>query len=246
MDKWFTAVVLSVLTLSFSVTAYAQEIDLSTLLEHHQAPVFLQSSGQTYLLGVAVEQRDGKPPLSGKRIAGEILAGALFVVPAAYSLHLVEEERVEDDRVATLLLLLGFAGLNFGPAAGVSLVGNIGDETGSYLSAFEGACCGCLAILPLFLLAIKTVAGPVADALELDENDVESCIMGVCVTLPSIGATIAFNRTRRYKTSAEPETALLNLNDGKMSLAVPRIYLRPDSSGRGNLSQSVDLLRVRF
>ena len=239
MGRRCIAGVLVALTFGFAITGYAEEIDLSTLLEHHQAPVFLQSSGQTYLLGVAVEQRDGKPPLSGKRIAGEILAGVVFVVPAAYSFYLAGEE-------SALLWLLGFACLNFGPAAGVSLVGNIGDETGSYLSAFEGACCGCLAILPLFLLAIKTVAGPVADALELDENDVESCIMGVCVTLPSIGATIGFNRTRRYKTSAEPETALLNLNDGKMSLAVPRIYLRPDSSGRGNLSQSVDLLRVRF
>ena len=184
MDRRCIAGVLVALTSGFAITGYAEEIDLSTLLEHHQAPVFLQSSEQTYQFGVAGEQRDGKPPLSGKRIAGEILAGLVVTVPSAYIFGLAEEGEVEDDRVATLLLLLGFAGLNFGPAAGVSLVGNIGDETGSYLSALKGAFGGCLAIIPLALLAIKTVAGPVADALELDENDVESWIMGVCVTLP--------------------------------------------------------------
>ena len=75
MGKCYTTVVLSVLVLIFPAVGYAQEIDLSTLLEHHQAPVFLQSPGQTYVLGIAGDQRDVKPPLSAIRIAGESLLG---------------------------------------------------------------------------------------------------------------------------------------------------------------------------
>ena len=45
---------------------------------------------------------------------------------------------------------------------------------------------------------------------------------------------------------AESGTALINFRDGQMSLAVPSVYLRPDSFGRANLSQSMDLLMVRF
>ena len=44
----------------------------------------------------------------------------------------------------------------------------------------------------------------------------------------------------------ELETALINIKEGQMSLAVPRTYVRHDLFSRSNLSQSLDLLRVRF
>jgi hypothetical protein len=62
----------------------------------------------------------------------------------------------------------------------------------------------------------------------------------------SIGATIGFNLTRRYKSPHASETALINFSNGQMSLAVPSIYIRPDALDRRNLSQNVDLVRVRF
>jgi|GEM_PF-5726456 len=46
--------------------------------------------------------------------------------------------------------------------------------------------------------------------------------------------------------SNESKTALINFGNGRLTLGVPRVYFRPDSFGRGGLTQRVDLVRVRF
>ena len=62
----------------------------------------------------------------------------------------------------------------------------------------------------------------------------------------AIAATAGFNLTRRYKSPPASEAALINLSDGQMSLAVPTIYFRPNPFDGRSLSQSVDLVKVKF
>ena len=229
MGKWYTAVVSSVLTLGFSVTGYAQEMDLSMILEHHQASVFLQSSGQTYLSGVAGEQRDGKPPPSARRIEREILFGIVGamvgMVPGfgmAYAFGVGEEEDLSAVR-----LVLGYtmatAAWSLCSAAGVYIVGTSGNETGSFLATMSGAAAG---------LGMALV-----DA-EIDLMGFNNALL--LFTAPTIGAIIGFNLTRRYDSPpAKSETAPMDARGGKMGFAVRGAYSRPDPL-------RVDLLRGRF
>jgi hypothetical protein len=251
MSKWFTIVVLAVLILNFSVTGYSQEIDLSTLLENVQAPVFLQSSGQTYLPGAAGEQRDGKPPLSVMRIAGESLLGevgglvGIFPALITYYSLVGDEDNASAAREDMAAIVAYFGVLPLFCATGVYMVGSMGNERGSFLAAMSGAAAG---------WGVNIIIGAIKEACHTGEAEWESSEDGsefldfiVLGSLPTIGAIIGFNMTRRYHSpSAQSETALINCRDGKMSLAVPRVYFRTDPFGRGNLSQRVDLLRVRF
>lgn len=247
MSKWLTTVVPAVLILNFSVTGYSQEIDLSTLLENVQAPVSLQSSGQTYLPGAAGEQRDGKPPLSVMRIAGESLLGEVGGLVGIFPTFFTYYSLVGDEENASAAREVFADTMAFGVwslcyATGVYMVGSMGNERGSFLATMSGAAAG-LGVNIASILIISAI-----DA-EWESSEDGSVFLGFIVvgSLPTIGAIIGFNMTRRYhSSSAKSETALINCRDGKMSLAVPRVYFRTDPFGRGNLSQRVDLLRVRF
>jgi hypothetical protein len=219
MDKGITALALSVMILSSSAIVCAQEIDLSILLEHHQTPMFLQSSGQTYLLGVAGEQRDEKPPLSTGRIAGEFLAGEVGgfvgILPGLMLGSMVAGYAPGGDRdgsAARLVLGVATAGavVALGSATGVYIVGNIGNETGSFLPTFYGAAAG---------LGVGFGGGLIIYAIS-DDNYTGMGFIGM-----AIGATIGFNLTRRYDSPlAGSKTAPSNVRDGL----------------------SVDLLRIGF
>ncbi len=244
MGKQVVAVALVMLTSGFAATGYAQEMDREILLRHYQVPMFVQLSGQIYLLELAnvesKEEQYEKPPLSKGRIAGEILAGG--AVGAVLALggglacgaigreigHAISDSSGKNEsglcagwfdaecKGFFIGIIVGVTlGYVLGTATGVYLIGNIGNETGSFSRALLGT------------------------------------IAGGCVPVPflgsAIGATFMFNTTRRYKSPpAESETALINIRDGQMNLAVPVPYLRPDSFSSKSLNQRVDLLRVRF
>lgn len=187
------------------------------------------------------EQQYEKPPLSGRRIAEEIIVGCAggFAVGVPCALaggavgaSMTYDPDYPDSWFPSLGMIFGAAigfGISYplGSATGVYLVGTRGNVTGSFLATWVGTIVGLLCVLPAAMIdydlaGIAFLAGP------------------------PIGATIGFNLTRRYETPAESETALINLRNGQVSLAIPRVYFRPDSSGSGGLSQNVDLLRVRF
>ena len=235
-----TTITAALLTLAFAFAGYAQEVDREILLSY-QAPMLLQSSDQTQLLGTTdVESRElrhRKPPPSVGRIAGEIAVGEVGgwvgIIPVFWVIQLFDDPERDDVfkypylALPTILLTM-VAGPSLGSSCGVYLVGNIGNETGSFLRTL-GVSAGVAAI---GVLSIFGGAEPGFLLLALG---------------PPIGATIGFNRTRRYDSPpAESETALINVRDGQMSFAIPRVYFRPDSFGRGNLSQSVDLVQIRF
>ena len=169
-------------------------------------------------------QMGEKPPLSVVRIAGEISAGSVLglsiFIPIAYA---IEFDGEWDDKLAGPL----FAWWTFGNAIGVYLVGNIGDETGQFKASFGGSILG-------------LVVGSVFLAVD------EGLGYHTMVFCTPIGAVIGFNMTRRYKSPPASETALFNFRDGQTSFDFPKIYFRPNPFNKGDLIQTVDLVKVRF
>lgn len=168
------------------------------------------------------------------RVPGEIIAGGAGglagVLAGGSVIRSMKEIGVDSDGIAASVLAVSSA---FGCASCVYAVGNIGDETGSLLATLAGSALG--------------IAVGLLGNYACDRSDHEIAAIIFLLASPPIGATIGFNMTRRYKLPpAEPGTALMNVRDGRMSLAFPRVYIQMDPFGKGNLSQKVDLLRVRF
>ena len=162
------------------------------------------------------EQKVEKPPLNGGRIASEILSGT-----GLGFLGYILRWRIGDPSIVGDVV-----GLTFGSSLGVYIVGNIGNETGSYLATLAGSACGTGISYILYVYDIYNIFS---------------------VSLPpSILGTIGFNLTLRYKTPPESETALINFRDGQTSFAFPKIYFRPNPFNKGDLIQTVDLVKVRF
>ena len=190
-----------------------------------------QLSGHNYLVGDANAEGeahgDEKPPLNNDWIGGGILLGSLFgvflgIAGAGLGATIAgDPEPVANPRGFPMVNMHGIELIIIGSAIGYIL----GSATGVYVAGTRGDVTGSFRSAFLGSMA------------------------GCCIPLPlgsPIGAAIVFNKTRRYKSSSEPGTALINFRNGQMSLAVPKVYSRPESFGSGNLSQRVDLLRVRF
>jgi hypothetical protein len=243
MNKRAAVVALVLLASGVAATGYAQWVDRETLLIHYQAPIFVQFSDQTYLLGgTSVENGETqrrKPSLNGGKITAELsgglaggCGGCLFYFAAVFPMMGWD---LEEGGLETHEIFYRVAGFSVCQALvnaiSVYFVGSIGDQTGSFLTTLGGSMLGS----GVGLASGWKMAG---------QSDL---IMLPIYFLSSIGATVGFNLTRRYDSPpAESETALINVRNGRMSLAVPRVYLQTDSFGRGGLSQNVDLARVRF
>ena len=242
MHKVLTLGLLLILSFFLTVTGYAQEMNQSILLEHHQAPVFLQLSVQTYLVGdsdVSEREQMDKPPPSIARKAGGCCAGTLVSAGILWTgdlaVNLIANPADWENEP-----LWGFIGFNIGwvsgNAIGVYLVGNIGNEKGSFLATLVGS-------------ALGSVVGLTSWWSSVAITESEGVLyLGALISLlgSPIGALAGFDLTRTYDTPPAESEALINFRRGQMNFAVPRVYLRPDSFGSGSLSQRVDLVRMRF
>ena len=122
-------------------------------------------------------------------------------------------------------LIGGLIGYHFGTAAGVSIVGNGGNENGSYGSALLGSIAGQVIGTVIFAV-IQNTAGGV-----------------IWIASAPLGATIGYNKSRKIKSKNLQSRALINLNGRKIELAPPMIYFnRLHSTNR--LVQMVDILHV--
>ncbi len=138
-----------------------------------------------------------KPPLSVGRIAGEILAGTAGGLVALVSVYAVlirsyDPSGEPSDAVIFCMFVCVFPPLHgLASAVGVYLVGNIGEQTGSFLPtlgcAFPGACVALAAMSP-FAMAPEFLMG------------IEKIVLwaSVLFTAPIL-ATLGFNATRREK-----------------------------------------------
>jgi len=180
MGKQFVAVALVVLIPSFAAAGYAQAAE--------------------------------KPPLSGTSITGEVLVGGLGgiaggCVGAIVGSDLVYQLVTGKTPYEFSGILYGIGGFYIGYPLGsviaVYLVGNIGDESGSFLATLGGGCIG-------------GIIGAIGLEWALKTNCMWYKVLPALLSAP-IAATIAFNLTRKYQSSAD--------SDSKKQSAAPAIYL---------------------
>ncbi len=124
--------------------------------------------------------------------------------------------------------LVGYlVGSNVGCAAGVCLVGNSGDEKGSYWASLGGSLLGTL-------LGGLVGMGIAADS----KNGSEVLPLFVLTAAQSGGATMCFNASRKKKVEV-PSGAMLNLKDGNLALALPQVSVSQDASNSSCLEVNV-------
>lgn len=153
---------------------------------------------RTNLKEERLDSKDGartdkeKPPVSLARIIGELLAGGAggltalgvvwilwFLLSSVAFRHLGEWAEIP---LFICLLLVAAVTHSLGSAIGVHLVGNIGNETGSFAATWGYSFLGSIAGIAILCALGRFSVGPE--------------FLGA-----SIGAIIGFNLTRRYKSS---------------------------------------------
>jgi len=121
-------------------------------------------------------------------------------------------------------LIGGFIGYQIGIPMGVSVAGNMSNENGSYGEALLGS------------VLFQLLASPIL----LGENQV---VFGIWLASGPIGATIGYNRSRKFESNDRLGTALINLNGRQIELAAPMIYFHRIQSTNRHV-QMIDILRV--
>jgi hypothetical protein len=149
----------------------------------------------------AAAQRVGRPSLTVARVAGEAVVGAYTGVAGYYigryvgnsigDLMTLSSETARD-RLATTG---AWTGAVVGSAAGVYGIGNIGDQTGSITATLGGAAAGAVAG---WLFDRAFLAGRHANPSHAG-SEMRWLEASLEALLPSIGATIGFNSSRRFK-----------------------------------------------
>jgi len=169
-------------------------------------------------------QKRNKPPLTAKRITGEILGGlgggilAGGMGAATAGLLSPDPQRGFDQDRAVAGFLIGYA---LGSAIGVRSAGNTHDETANSLAVLGGSVFGLLLGYGAMLPHIS---------------------LGLC----PIGAAIGFNMTRRYKTPLPAKSGLINFKDAHLCIGVPQVNLQPDPIEGKALVHNIDLLSASF
>jgi hypothetical protein len=234
-----------------SETAPKYETDLT--LEGHNSPKLLELSDSQFqneiwlLPGNGFKNRSEKherPPLTAGKIAGSFLSGAVAggllggtIGLIGYALFKSNEQ--DDISGASGFIVGGIAGYAVGNTLGVFWFGNRGNQTGSYRATILGSVLGVAIGGAGVYLNERVLADP-----NWGGNDKLSATIGLAC--PPLFATIGFNLSRRYESLPEESASLVNLRDGQLSFAVPRVYLRSSHFDKSILFQTVDLVRARF
>jgi hypothetical protein len=148
-----------------------------------------------------VDPGRGTPPLEPARIAGQVLAGAYagiggyFIASWAGGFVTDRLTDASEGTRADIQFTIGILGAAAATAGSVWAVGDIGDQTGSYGAALGGTAGG---IATAFLLN-KILYGRARLPTESGSSRLRWVEASLEALLPSIGATIAINSTRRYK-----------------------------------------------
>ena len=133
------------------------------------------------------------PALTGGAVAGQIATGTLgtlvgFVGGGVTTRWIARRLGVSEDNAGRIASVGAFVGVSTVTPVGPALIGSRGDARGSYGSAIGGAAAGALVGLGVKELGKRGAfggSGPIAWVAGL-----------VIATLPSVGATIAYNGTR--------------------------------------------------
>lgn len=152
-------------------------------------------------VSAAAEAQQARPELHAGRIAGEAFAGAYAGI-GGFLIGRYLGERTSDlagvDRDETRRRVGFTAGVvvaGLATAGTVYGIGNIGDETGNFDATLLGAGVGFVGAVAL----ARATLGPSERPREGMSTAMRWAAANVIALLPSIGATIGFNSTRRSK-----------------------------------------------
>jgi len=182
-----------------------------------------------------------RPPVSGRRIVGELLAGAGLGIGGGMVTYLIggaimgERDPYNGDgdrrRTETVCMAGGYA---VGAALGVTAVGCHGDQTGSFWCAAAGSL---VAVAP-FVIASAILSSEAADPEAADPLGFLGMIGApVC-------AFIGFNATRQWRQPTLGGT-FLDIDRLGIALGVPAATYRANRQG-GSVRRDVTLVRMRF
>ena len=152
---------------------------------------------------------EDRPPLSGIRIGGEILAGSTggFAGVILPILALDSESSGNDFSLGgAWAMLIALAAYPIGSALGVYLVGEIGNETGAFLPALVGAILG-------EILGINMASWT-------ESPWISHSILVLC---GPVGATIGFNLSRKYELSVTSSEDQMSNADSSIRLDLLRV-----------------------
>jgi len=149
-----------------------------------------------------------KPPLSGERIAGEVLAGGLGgfaggLLGAITTGGCTGDTFGRFPTVEAYIMSIGYLlGSILGSAYGVYAIGSTDNETGSFLATLAASSVGLIpGFFPDFPKSILTSVFP-GDRVDWETGKISGGLNYWFLLGPPIGATIGFNLTRRYKSSS--------------------------------------------
>ena len=141
------------------------------------------------------------PAIEPARVVGEVLAGAYAGIGGyvlgnwAGGMLATMLPSTSDGTRDRIAMVSGILGAGIATAASVSAIGNIGDQTGSYPAALAGTAGG----VAVGLLLNQILYGHARLPSEGESSRVRWIEASLEAMLPAIGATIAFNSTRRFK-----------------------------------------------
>lgn len=149
--------------------------------------------------GLGAQQ--ARPALSAGRVTGELIGGTYagiggFLVGRFVGERLADLAGAETDRamdrvgITTGVLVAGLA-----TAGTVYGIGNIGDQTGDFDATYLGSGVGFVAGWALS----RAILGPAERPREGMSTAMRWTMANVIALLPSIGATVGFNSTRRSR-----------------------------------------------
>ena len=163
-----------------------------------------------------------KEPIEYVQIAGEVLAGSLAGAGASVTSLWLLMRDAQDQDINNIIddALLWFIAIHpvtcsLFSAIPVYLIGNIGNQKGSFLATLAGSAIGVgIGYLPLLF----------------SDSDVGGQIL-FFFTSSAIFATLVFNLTCKYESSSVSGTALINLDDGEIQFNIPMVSFRmfPDT-----------------
>jgi hypothetical protein len=125
-----------------------------------------------------------KRSVSNGRIAGEIAAGTLGA-PLGFAIGYTIGSGFRPHGSSNTGVVAGFAGALVGPALGVNWVGNGGPSRGNFGATMGGAALGYGATVLIFPI-VRKLPGPLKTIATV-----------ATVFLPAVGATVAYNSTRK-------------------------------------------------
>jgi len=174
------------------------------------------------------------------RLAGEFFAGATgsFIGGiASYSVF----RKITPDELGRLYIIGIPFGYALGSAIGVFLIGNIGNETGSFGTSLLGGLLGGTAAA--YFLLVSSDVGRFEDDFWGDILDSNSLLW---IVPPVLFSMIGFNITRGYDALPVSDNAVINIKNNQVSFAFPGIYFKPNPFIHGDHYKMVDLIQLNL